>query len=743
MKTIKLLIVVFFYTTYFYSQDSIIELSKLKEPINFDGKIDEILWLNALKLSDFKQLEPNLGVKANEKPVVFITYDKTFLYVGANIIYNNPSKLFATALERDTPTTRDDFIEIHIDSYNDHTNSLVFSTNALGARYDYEVSRNGQEINSSWNTFWDVKTARNKNGWSLEMRIPFTSLRYNQKEFNAMRIKAVVKYKHNNELIISPLKNIDRQPVVFQFRNTHEVVFKELPKSNPIFITPYVKAGIISKNDLNEKGDAYKNNTQILGGNGIFKNQILDKIASNIGLDIKYKPTSNQTLDITLNTDFAQAEADDRIINNTRFPIFFPEKRLFFLENADLFNSNQFNHRLFHSRRIGIENGKTVPIIGGLRYVGNKENFQFGFLSMQTNKMKGILPAQNMSVLRLKKKVGSLGSYIGFLGTSKLSKEDFNYLFAMDGSIRLKQNLLTQFTLASTFDKFTGKWKYTYGGLISTFKSNGFGVEYRFRDYQEGFNPELGFVSRPNTKRLTLNHGWRTNYKNHSFLQRFSIGNWLTKYWISSNGKPEFFQTNIYLFATFKSGYSFGMYGPILQKDNLFSVWDFSDEIKIPKGNYQMWKVQPFFSTGNAYIYRLRAELEFGEFYGGKQTSISGTFNYDYNKNFQLEVGAKINRFKFPDIYSLNDFNRVNTDVWFSKFKFSFSSSSFLNTFIQYDSKAKNIGWNFRYRYVPNEGTNLYIVYNQSVSSSRSRFSPRLPVTNIAGFTIKFSKTFL
>ena len=742
MKIILFLLIVLTCSAFSFSQNSKIELEKLKSPIKFDGKINDDQWKNAFSFSDFKQLEPNLGELASEKPKVFLTYDSNFIYIGASITYIDSSQLFARVLERDVALNRDDFIEFHVDSFNDHSNSLVFSTNSLGARYDYEVSRNGQEINTSWNTFWDVKTARNKNGWSVEMRIPFSSLRYDQFKNNTMLVKAVVKYKYNNQKIISPLNNIERQPVIYQYRNSYEVIFNNLPKANPLFITPYIKGGFTTLNALNVNNNTYNYTTQILEEKGFFKNKVLDKIISNVGLDIKYKPSSNQTLDVTLNTDFAQAEADDRIINNTRFPVFFPEKRLFFLENADLFNSNQFNHRLFHSRRIGIQNGKTIPIIGGLRFVGNKNKFQYGFLSMQTNKVEEVLPSQNMSVLRLKQKIGSLGSYIGFLGTSKISANKYNYLMAIDGSVRLKQNLLTQFTLASTFDKLTGKLKYMYGGLINSFKSNGFGIEYRFRDYQDGFNPELGFVSRPNTKRLTLNHGWRKSYRNHSFLQKISIGSWLTRYWVSSTNKPEFFQTNIYLGALLKSGYSFGMFGPIYQTDNLFSNWNFSNDITIQSGNYNMWKVEPFFSTGDAYIYRFSGSFEVGQFYGGKQMSFSGTFNYDFSKNFQLEVGAKLNRFKFPESFSLNQNRIVKADLWFSKLKFSFSSSSFLNTFFQYDSKEKKIGWNLRYRYVPDESTNLYIVYNHNINNERNRFSPKLPLTDSAGFIIKYSKTF-
>ena len=740
-KTIQLFFFFLLTSSLSFSQ---VYLPKIQSQINFDGSLDESIWQQALTMLDFKQVEPNLGAVSTQNPSVYFAYDDRYLYVGAKITYTDPSQLFARVLERDVPLNRDDYIEIHIDSYNDHTNSLVFSTNALGARYDYEVNRNGQEINNSWNTFWDVVTSMNDDGWSMEMRIPFISLRYQPSQENRMLIKAVINYKNNNERILYPLTEIERQPVLYQYKNALEVVLQELPSSKPLFITPYVKAGIISQNILNEDNTQYVNSTTILEEKGFVNNNGFDKALSNIGLDIKYRPNPNQTLDITLNTDFAQAEADDRIINITRFPIFLPEKRLFFLENADLFNSNQFNHRLFHSRRIGIENGQTVPIIGGIRFIGKGNDYEYGILSMQTNQVDGLVPTQNMSIVRLKRRVGQLGSYIGFLGSSKISNNDYNYLTAIDGSIRIKENLLTQFTFASTFDREKGNFKYMYGATINTFKTNGFGIEYRFREYTEDFNPELGFVTRPNTKRLTLNHGWRKTYKNHSFIQRISIGNWITRYWIASNNRPQLFQTNIYAGFVAKSGYRFSLFGPIMQRDNLYDQWAFSDRITIPIGSYTMWKVEPFFSTGNAHAYVISGGVEFGQFYGGKQASYRTTFNYDFTKNFQTEFGATINRFQFPDEYITGiGSSNVKSDLYYSRLKFSFSSKSFLNTYIQYDTNNQKIGWNLRFRFTPREATNLYVVYNQNINTNRGVNPLRLPFTNDMGITIKYSHIFL
>jgi hypothetical protein len=744
MKTLACTIMLLLYSACLFPSNSPVVLPRLEAALDFNGIPDESFWVDSYTITNFRQVEPRLGDEATEYPSVYVTYDAQYLYIGAIIPYSDPEIAFARVTERDIALDRDDFIEIHLDSYNDHTNSLVFSTNPLGARYDYEVSRNGQDINRSWNTFWDVKTNRTLSRWTVEMRIPFSSLRYEPTEQQIMRLKAVIKYKNKNERLLFPLHETERLPVIYQYRNAQEIVLSGLPASNPVFITPYVKGDIVSINTLNLKGTAYETNTEIFEEKGFLKASAIDKVLSNVGLDLKFKPRTNQTLDVTLNTDFAQAEADDRIINITRFPIFLPEKRQFFLENADLFNSNQFNHRLFHSRRIGLIDGQTVPIIGGLRFTGGSDRLQYGVLSMQTQKQEGLgSPSEHMSVVRAKKTVGSLGSYIGFMGAARLSDSHYNYLTAIDGNLRIKDNLLSRFTLASTFDKMLGDWKYMYGMTINTFTSNGFGIEYRYRDYGEGFSPALGFVTRPNTKRLTLNHGWRKTYKNHPWLQRLAIGNWITRFWESSTNRPEFFQTNIYFSAVFTSGYSFGMFAPVLQTDHLFAPWAIAKGVNVPSGFYSMWKMEPFFSTGNAFPYTISGALELGEFYGGHHRRIKGTVNYDFSKRLQAEMGATLNRFSFPDNYSENGTTRAKADLYYTRLKLAFSSHSFLNSFIQYDSSAKSLGWNLRFRYTPNEATNLYVVYNHNMNTDRERLMPGLPVTESMGFSVKFSKTLI
>jgi len=726
-----------------YAQDKI-NIPKIDKAIVVDGELNDIEWNKAIEFNDFKQLEPDLGEMASEQTSTKILYDERFLYVGFTMNYENSSDIYGRTLERDVSLSRDDYVEIHLDTYNDNTNSLVFRTNIFAAREDYEVGRNGETINDSWNMFWDVSTKVYDNKWTAEFRIPFSSLRFKESDTNVMRFKAVAYYKLKNERIISTLNELVRTPQVYQYRNSEEITFNNLQSSKPLYVAPYIKADYKSRNVLNETQSEYVNQSNFLQENGYSKNETLDKILSNVGVDIKYKPNSNNIIDLTLNTDFAEIEADDRIINVSRFPIFLPEKRLFFLENQDLFNSNQFDHRLFFSRRIGINNGVPVPIIGGLRLTGNKGRWQYGVMSLQTNKsIEQGLPSYNNSTARIKYNLGKRGSYIGFLATSKLSADDYNVLGAFDSNIRFTETVRSRFTLGATFDKEKGNWKPYYGLDINTFKANGFGFNYRFREYTEDFNPELGFVSRPDTKRLTINHGWRKTFVNHKSLSYLSIGNWATKNWLSSNSSQDFSQINMYVFIRFKNGLTLGLFAPVFQEDNLYQPWNIADNISIPIGQYSMLKINPEFSTGNAFPYILKLESVFGSHYGGERLTFRGNLIYDFSKSFTAEIGANYNKLTFPDEYVSSGSNVLNLNRYYSRLKFSFSSKSFLNSYLQYDSNSQKLGLNLRFRYTPKEGTNLYLVYNQNMNTERNILTPNLPMFESQGLIFKFSKTFI
>ncbi|UCH09803.1 MAG: carbohydrate binding family 9 domain-containing protein, partial [Fidelibacterota bacterium] len=354
------------------------------EPFNLDGLLDEDFWQSATNLSDFKQVSPFLGESPTEETEVLLSYDDDFLYIGARLYQSNPDEIFASVLERDQNLNADDFFEVIIDSYNDKTNALGFRTNLLGTRVDYEVSNNGVTINQAWNTFWDVRTTRTDSGWNAEFQIPLASLRYVPAMENTMGFKFIRRIKSKSEMLLFPMKDQTLTGLEYHLQNTAEIALTSLGKKRPLFITPYSAGSITQTANLNGDGTAYVSETQVYQGKDYIRRDWMDRLLSNNGFDIKYRLNNSHTLDLTVNTDFAQAEADDRIVNLTRYSVALPEKRAFFLENADLLSASMFHHVFFHSRNIGIESDEQVPLVAGARLTGTTGGFQYGLLNIQS-----------------------------------------------------------------------------------------------------------------------------------------------------------------------------------------------------------------------------------------------------------------------------------------------------------------------------------------------------------------------
>lgn len=732
------------FTTQSHAQPkNIIPIPYTEKGLVLDGKLQDEVWGEALQIQDFRLFEPKLDGVPSNKAKAYVFYTDKFLFVGIHCPNINLNGTYAQVMERDISLDADDYAEVQLDTYNDRSHSLAFRTNPLGTRYDYEISNNGEQLNSSWNTFWDVVTSRNDSGWTAEFRIPFYSLRYQKSMENIMRLKILVKYKQLNEKLIYPLNNPQAVPVLYNFQNSHEISFKNLRSAKPIFITPYIKSDIYQQNTLNPQTGSYQSKTKWLTTKNYSKTKTIDQLLSNVGVDVKYRIGNNKVLDLSVNTDFAQVEADDRLINVSRFSINLPEKRPFFLENADIFNSDGFSHRLFNSRQIGIHNGAAVPMLGGLRFNGFSGRNQYGIMTVLTSEMedKGLL-GYSMNVIRGRRVLDNKGSSIGAISTIKMSTtgNDYNALAGVDGLIRTRNNTRVTYVLASTFDKVLGNWKPMLAVGINTFQSNGFGFEARFNEYSKDFNPELGFVSEPNTRRITLNTGFRRTYSKHPFLSYFSIGHYIRKSWQSSSGRNDIFQTNMYVTANLKKGFRMGMFSPLIIRDFIYTPWAFSSTSTIPIGSYKMLKFNPFFNTGTAYRYLISADLEFGQFYGGRQFTVNFFTGYDINKHLRIEAGGSMNRFKFPSSYGAST---VEVNRLYTKAKLAFSPKSFLNIYSQYDNVQKSVGLNFRYRYMPREGTDFYIVYNLNTNTETTTFTPHLPVIRDQLFILKFSKTFI
>ena len=341
----RLLMSVIFFLLHFnsYSQEQM-QVVKIEGGISFDGVPDEEVWKQIPSLHMVMYM-PVFGNEPTESSVVKIACDDNYFYISGILNYKDISTIRAIGKKRDYAVASCDWFGIILDSFFDKENAVSFWTNPNGLRADATVKNDlanaNTDISFSWNTFWDVKTVINDHGWSAEFRIPFSSLRFQVKDGKTFMGITVMRYDAaKSEGVTFPAVSPEFNEAFWKPSLSSPIVFRGLKHEKPLYVTPYLTAGLSQMNELDESQTAYK---------------IQSTPKFDAGLDAKYSLTNNLTMDLTLNTDFAQVEADDQKINLTRFSLFFPEKRTFFLEKSDVFDFSFLEEsNLFYSRRIGI-----------------------------------------------------------------------------------------------------------------------------------------------------------------------------------------------------------------------------------------------------------------------------------------------------------------------------------------------------------------------------------------------------
>nr|MQY60220.1 hypothetical protein [bacterium] len=343
------------FSPFLFGQDSEalqITALKISQPITVDGYLKETLWKRAHFVNNFIQKEPNEGAPATEPTEIRVLFDDLYLYIGVVCFDSQPEKIVANEMRRDGELQNDDYFEVFIDASHDHRNAFYFAVNPLGARRDALIRDEGSNINWNWDGIWIAKAKRTERGWTAEIAIPFYTLRFKKSKNQTWGINFGRHIARKREEIYwSPILRdygwFGKYKVSYC---GHLQGLENLNKGNRIQLMPYLIGGGIQEEEedsLSRSGD--------------------------LGLDLKYRLTSNLTADMTVNTDFAQVEADQEQFNMTRFSLFFPEKRGFFLEGADIFRVGERYRAyeppstlLFFSRTIGLsEDGREIPVIGG------------------------------------------------------------------------------------------------------------------------------------------------------------------------------------------------------------------------------------------------------------------------------------------------------------------------------------------------------------------------------------------
>jgi len=715
-------------------------LQRIEGPIQLDGFSNEPAWesIDPVPLSMY---QPISGGTMTERTEIRIGYDDDYLYVSGRMYDSNADGIRGNTLYRDG-YSGDDVLAIVLDTFNDNENALWFYTTPRGVRMDYAVSRDANSfggsstfgsgaVNTSWNTFWDVETAQNDEGWFAEMRIPYSSLNFQEKDGRV--VMGLITYRliaRKGERHIYPFIPPNWSMGFAKPSQAQKVVLQNVRSKKPIYITPYLTGGSTGLNVLNEDDSAY---------------EFESEFTRQVGLDLKYAITSNLTLDATINTDFAQVEADDQQVNLSRFSLFFPEKRQFFQERAGLFDfSTGQRDRLFHSRQIGINDGETVRILAGGRVVGRVGSWDLGFIDMQTES-SGDLPAENFGILRLRRQVINDQSYAGGMFTSRLAEDgSYNAVYGVDGSFKVGTDDYLDLKWAQTFDDdiidstgfdFTGA-AYASAQIA---RRNDIGLSFRSGVSYSGadFNPGIGFVQRNDYTQVSwdVQYGWLSPEEAKLWTHDGSMyGN---VYFRNDDGSIESVRAGASWDFKLKSSASARTNANFIVED-LTSELQFPDDISVPEGRYSFVEWETSYNMPSGNLFRGRYQFQVGSFYDGWRYEAGLNPTWNINRFVELGGSYKFTHLEFPDRDQSANIHLVGVQA-----QIGFNTKVSLNSFVQYNTSAKVVASNARFRYNLSEGNDLWLVYTENLNSDRFRESPALPLSNNRTFLLKYTYTFI
>ena len=716
------------------SDTSSVIISRIDKEIKFDGLPFEKVW-DEIELLPVVMFKPDFGNEPTEKTEIRLFYNDKYLYVSGRFYDKDALKIKSSTKKRDDFSPNSDGFGIILDTFNDNENALSFTTTPAGIRSDMSVFNdavghmNHMPFNMSWNTFWDVETVINEEGWFVEMRIPISSLRF--QDVNGVTTMGLIVWRfipHKNETIIFPAIHPKYgEWAMMKPSRAEDVIFKGIKPKRPFYIAPYGLAGFSETNELNDAETEY----------------IYSKEATyEAGLDIKYGLTSNLTLDLTLNTDFAQVEADDQMINLTRFSLFFPEKRKFFQERSSIFSfSSGGSSNLFYSRRIGLYDDQPVRIYGGARIVGRVGSWDLGFLDMQTASFED-LPSENFGVLRMRRQVINENSYIGGILTSRIGMDGkYNTVYGLDAILRIFNDDYLNIKWAQSFETGFDNNLFSLDPAKMQISwerrsEEGFAYDLSWSRSGEAFNPGIGFEMREDYSfaRTQFQYGWLPGKDSKLFSHSIYIQQ---MYFLSvTDGSLETltagpgwkFQTKSMMSGNLSLSYMI---------EDVKETFSFSDDAEVPEGRYEFIEFRGMISTPMSRKIYSMIMSKAGGFYDGYRASISFMPTWNISSSFHLNGTYQYNWIKFE-----NRSQKFNGQIGRLKILYMYNTKLSVSAFIQYNSSNNVIISNFRLRYNPKEGNDFYLVFNEGRNTYPDTEIPALPKISDRTILAKYTYTF-
>lgn len=685
-----------------------------------DGRVNDAIWETVKPYDSFTQQDPTEGAPASEKTEVRVIVGKGTIYVGIIAFDSDPSKIIVSQARRDASLNDTDSVVMVFDTFNDNQNAFVFGTNPLGIEYDGQVAREGQSsgvslgagtaasgtqrggisaFNPNWDGDWTVKSQITERGWETEMAIPLKTLRYQTGTNQTWGFNVFRNIRHKNEQVY--LAPIPRGFDIYRVSLAAKMTGLDLPVRRDIKLIPYV-LGSVNK-DYTRSGDQVDKN-------------------GDIGVDLKWGIRPNVTLDVTYNTDFAQVEADEEQVNLTRFDLFFPEKRSFFLENASTFQfGNPQQIDLFFSRRIGLSAAALpIDIRGGARLSGKVGGWSFGFLNIQADDVENatgdiIGAANNFGAVRIQREIGrsSYGAiFVNREGTGAHSKdEDYNRAYGLDANIQLTKNqrLSTFIARTDTPTRATGPSGSDYSGrAFYNFTNNLWQVSAGYSQVGDNFNPEVGFLPRRGYRRPEARVFFQPQPKKIEWIRRVSPHVSYNSFY-GFDGELQSSMYHIHYFEIDpKQGGRFGTFFDYSQDSPLlpFTVYNRDGKrVVIPPGQYGWGQhAAEFLHNPSA---RLTGSIRYriGDYYDGDFQAIELTSEYRITPKATASLGWTRQDIDLPGGSFINDLVPI-------KANYSFTTLSNLSALLQYNGQTGQFSSNVRFTLLNRSGTGLFVVFN-------------------------------
>ena len=717
---------------------------KLTEGIRLDGQLDEQVYHTVPAVTDFVQQAPDEGAPATEQTEAWIMFDDRNLYVAGRIWDSAPeSEWVANEMRRDTSQLRqNDTFAVVFDTFYDRRNGVAFYTNPLGAIADFALTNEGNP-NSDWNPVWDVRTGRFDGGWTVEMEIPFKSLRYRPGSEQVWGVQLRRNVRRKNEwAYVTPLPiSAGSGPGgIFRVSEAATLVGLEVPGASKNFeIKPYGIAE--STTDVNAEPPTRN------AGDG------------NVGFDAKYGITQNLTADFTYNTDFAQVEVDEQQVNLTRFSLFFPEKREFFLEGRGIFDFARGGTTggrgalrrggqgggffgggnaptLFHSRRIGLDGGVVVPIIAGGRVTGKIGAFDVGALSIQTDdEVISGAEMTNFTVVRVKRDILRRSS-IGALLTNRsvsLAGDGSSQAYGADATFSFYDNVSLLGYMAKTQTPGISGQDTSYQGRFN-YGGDRYGFQAEHLVVEDHFIPEIGFLRRDNFRRTYTTGRFSPRPRSIDAIRQFRLEGSIDYIVTADTGQVETKQNQLAFSTEFENSDRVG----VSVTDNyefLASPFTPGPDVTIPVGGYSFGDFEATYSLGAHRRLSGTATVRVGEYFNGDIRTVGfSRGRVALTQQFSLEPSVSVNWIDTPQ-------GSFRTDLVVTRVNYSFTPRMFFSGLVQYNSSTNTISNNLRLRWEYSPGSELFVVYTEDRDTDPLR-PDRFSELRNRGLVIKVNRLF-